>query len=457
MLLGITLIAAGFIFNKFVVEILIADFSPDWTRDNSIASFRGNAAIISLQMSLISMGALFIVKRPQLRITWKMVTLTSGAVIFTVIAIEVFLLVWMANFASVEDRTTYGNLAQVTRDNSLAFSSDRYLGFVPTRNYTSVDGNRHNSLGFRGDEIAVPKPRGTYRIAMIGGSTTYGNGTGTDYTKSYPYRLEETLNGAGYDFVEVINAGVPSYSTWESLINFQFRVLDLEPDLIVIYHGSTDLIDRFVLPFDAYTGDNAGSRADLLREQHSAWDVLLVTRMARQSLGFRTQEKWLRTYKGVSTNVWLEYSSGRREWQVQSWLGYLPQESSGSSSGKVSAEQIVTQNSPEFFERNIRNMIATGQAQGIPVVIMTFAFSADASDQEVIRSDLWATETVRQNHILRQVCDSTPAFCFDFAREFPADTELWNHDGVHLNQNGARLKAKLVGDFISESGFLDAR
>ena len=58
-----------------------------------------------------------------------------------------------------------------------------------------------------------------------------------------------------YENIEVINAGVPGYTSWETLINFQFRVLDIEPDLIIIYHGTNDTHARLVLP-KFYQSDN---------------------------------------------------------------------------------------------------------------------------------------------------------------------------------------------------------
>lgn len=44
-----------------------------------------------------------------------------------------------------------------------------YLGY---ENNSDYDKNAHNSLGFRGPEIE-PKDNETYRIALVGGSSTY--------------------------------------------------------------------------------------------------------------------------------------------------------------------------------------------------------------------------------------------------------------------------------------------
>ena len=48
------------------------------------------------------------------------------------------------------------------------------------------------------------------------------------------------------DEVEVLNAGVPGYNSWESAIDFQTRVLDAEPDLVVVFFGVNDVHARLV-------------------------------------------------------------------------------------------------------------------------------------------------------------------------------------------------------------------
>ena len=56
----------------------------------------------------------------------------------------------------------------------------------------------------------------------------------------------------------MIHAGGPGYGSHESLINLSLCVLDLEPDLIIVYHGINDVHFRFVWPPAAYRGDNSG-------------------------------------------------------------------------------------------------------------------------------------------------------------------------------------------------------
>ena len=89
--------------------------------------------------------------------------------------------------------------------------------------------------GFRLPELPDRKEPGKIRIAFLGGSTTQGG------YRPYPERTVAILNAAGgTNRYEALNAACSSYSTHQSLIVLQRLVLDLEPDLICIYHGWND-------------------------------------------------------------------------------------------------------------------------------------------------------------------------------------------------------------------------
>jgi len=100
-----------------------------------------------------------------------------------------------------------------------------------------------NNFGFRGRDIALPKPPHTFRIICIGGSTTE-EGLGDEAT--YPSILEKELRRIfATDAIEVINCGVSGLATTTHLMRFA-EYLHLEPDLLVAYEGVNDL--AFNLP-----------------------------------------------------------------------------------------------------------------------------------------------------------------------------------------------------------------
>ena len=99
-----------------------------------------------------------------------------------------------------------------------------------------------NSQGLRDKEYSLQKPDNTYRILMVGDSFIEGQGQEIENTVSK--LLEKSLTSAAINKkVEVINAGVLSYSP---LLEYQYlkeRGLALNPDLVILNFDMGDVID----------------------------------------------------------------------------------------------------------------------------------------------------------------------------------------------------------------------
>ncbi|MBA2113887.1 SGNH/GDSL hydrolase family protein [Bremerella alba] len=101
-----------------------------------------------------------------------------------------------------------------------------------------------NSLGFRGPEISVDKRPGIRRIAVMGGSSVFGYLVpGKDSASGQLVAiLERQLKHDGCDVsLEVINAGVPSFTLAQCLGRFETQVAPLKPDIVVLYLGWNDI------------------------------------------------------------------------------------------------------------------------------------------------------------------------------------------------------------------------
>jgi lysophospholipase L1-like esterase len=123
--------------------------------------------------------------------------------------------------------------------------------FLQVRASSLVAVNRH---GFRGDPIELRKAPRTFRIFTLGGSTTLGIGT-SSYEDTYPFKLQTLLRQRYPDVViEVQNAGSAWYTTAHLLIDYQLRVRQFEPDLIVLFEAINDLYRSFSPPWWAVGG-----------------------------------------------------------------------------------------------------------------------------------------------------------------------------------------------------------
>ncbi len=109
-----------------------------------------------------------------------------------------------------------------------------------------------NSNGFRGDEIALKKPEGVFRIFLLGGSTVFA--ADVPFEKSHGYLLEKLLQARYPEKkIEVQNGGYDWYTSEHSLIQYLFKIKEYRPDLIVMWHGVNDLCRSF--PGEASYGE----------------------------------------------------------------------------------------------------------------------------------------------------------------------------------------------------------
>ena len=142
---------------------------------------------------------------------------------------------------------------------------------LPYRNH---EPNQHfetyniNNEGFRGPEISKEKPENTYRIFVLGGSTTFGAGSTSDGT-TIPGYLQKEFDNVNLDFkVEVINAGQMGLTSWGETQIVKNSLVHYDPDLIIVYDGFNDLVQPYSLIRDGTTANSAFDEF---------WDQLRVT------------------------------------------------------------------------------------------------------------------------------------------------------------------------------------
>lgn len=97
-----------------------------------------------------------------------------------------------------------------------------------------------NSHGFRGPEITKEKLLDTYRIFVVGGSTTFGFGSTSDQTTIPGYLQKKFDDEKLGKKIQVINAGINGADSFREVNYIKKILLDFEPDLFIIYDGIND-------------------------------------------------------------------------------------------------------------------------------------------------------------------------------------------------------------------------
>ena len=367
------------------------------------------------------------------------------SILLVFIVLEITTRVWLNNFAGERRFLKYASLRQLQKKyahTGRKWALHRYLGHYPAPNYQKGP-NKHNSLGYRSDEIVLPKPEGVLRIVCMGGSTTYTTEI-EDYKLSYPALLEKELVGRGYKNVEVINAGVGAWTSWESLINFEFRILDIEPDIIIIYHGINDLIARMVWPAEAYRGDNSGQSTPVTMPMPSIFEYSSLLRYFMIRMGL------VKPHSSIDRHIAKAPETYRYDdFYKQKIAGTYPE----GIFKNTSIKQMLTTNKPKYFKRNIENIVAIANYRDIKTVLATFAHSPLFPDDPVVSSEECIAAYSEMNQVLKDISAETGANLFDFTSVFPTDKSYYT-DGRHVNVEGAKLKAKLFADYLIESGLV---
>lgn len=290
-----------------------------------------------------------------------------------------------------------------------------------------------NAQRFRGPLVDSIKPAGTVRIVLLGGSTTFGWGVPDDQSIDAHLRalLPARLPGRR---VEVINAALDGYDSWQLLERVRGDVLALDPDLLVVNEGVNDV--RSAPLEDLVDAD----------PRTLMWEIPLRRMRAEAARG------------GPFLRSRLKHAS-----RLVQFAGLMRDQIRAVGRGTPRADPSAESRYPvyldaaDYFERNMRAIGALARARGIAVLYGTPASSLRTNHQPTDRSTItyWlndAEETqVYRDTLAARLQGATEAMARDglvtaYVRpEVPSDEFL---DDAHLTNDGNRRVAGIFADAI---------
>jgi len=298
---------------------------------------------------------------------------------------------------------------------------------IPGTNYPNPQGYREiplhlvtNSAGLRGPEVRPEKPTDGFRVVCLGGSTTQGYyEDGDTYPRQLETMLRRRLPGRT---VEVLNAGVQGYSTAESLVNFEFRLLPYRPDVVIVYHGMNDLKASLA---PGFRSDYAHWRRDLLPprplvvDRLPAWlDVSAIYVLSREAVLARSRKtQWQRSLY----DAWPDFQSDLAGLQA--------------------------------FRSNLRSLVAVARGSGVSPVLATFYYWPMVDTPEARKT---ARGISSQNEVVCALGRELSVPVADIAQEMPRDASL-TFDGIHFTPEGNRVRAEILLRTLEQSGIISPR
>jgi hypothetical protein len=221
--LGAGYILAGLVFNKFT----LAPFAGDGEVDG-LASI----AVPLLQLTLVAYGVATLRGHRTLA---PQVTLLLVTVLFSLVAIEVFIRVYIFGLDGLSPRKMK-SFTSLGTTRLVRASDNPELIFELVPNSESLFKLAHfesNSEGWRDRLYSLEKPEGVVRIAVVGDSFTMGSGIEIDDV--YHSVLESRLNAMSDESqFEFLSFGVGTYDVRSYTSIIKEEVLRYDPDLILI-------------------------------------------------------------------------------------------------------------------------------------------------------------------------------------------------------------------------------
>ena len=329
-------------------------------------------------------------------------------------------------------------------DLMLDFDSERFWRLKPDvtindPNNTFWQGTVSNSLGFRCPEFLLEKQPSTLRVVCFGDSSTFGIGARMEDT--WPAQLQQMLADktdqpgsrspeSNIRRVEVINAGVPGYTSYQGLQHMRQKLDLLDPDIVMASYANNDFWH-----WDNQTDDQHAGR---LKHNGHVRRVLMHSRFVQV-----IDAAFSRLQNHVTTET-ASTASPNQHWAEAATFNYMDP-----------VEEWTRRVPLKSFKDNVNRMADMCEQRRLPLILVKWPDQPQAAGkwspriayQEVLE-DIAAERKLQIADVVR---------LFQKNRDWSIDTFVPN-DIVHVNRNGNALAAMAARDAIqrvqSESDYV---
>ncbi|MGC8739479.1 MAG: hypothetical protein ACP5UA_12675 [Candidatus Hydrogenedens sp.] len=125
-------------------------------------------------------------------------------------------------------------------------------------------------------------------------------------------------------------------------------------------------------------------------------------------------------------------------------------------------EKMLLNNPPIWFEQNLTNLVLLAKSKSIIPVLTTYALNKSGHNNHFIARDAESISIINQimtsaikemNAVIEKTATEQHIPFIDIDNSYPVDGNLFT-DLIHNNEQGARVKAELIGKFLIDSGLV---
>jgi len=274
-----------------------------------------------------------------------------------------------------------------------------------------------NAHGYRGDDFVDRKSPGTIRIITLGCSCTFGIASAYSYAMALQQLLNRNEAGKRY---EVINAGVPGYSSFQGVKVLESELVEYRPDIVTVFFGWND---------------------HWLAKYFQDKDQKTPSRTAQFLLDHASRLRLIQALERLSASI---HGLGRKH-------------------GTSEMYRV----SPQDYRLNLERIIDDAETCGSKVALVTAptAFSQPSDVPDYLVEDGFIADKAtlfrihrEYNDIVREVARSKSVLLIDCAAGFDASPKkkaLFGEDGIHPNEAGHWLIALKVFRGFLRQGWID--
>lgn len=300
----------------------------------------------------------------------------------------------------------------------LRYRPHPYLNYVCNGDWTFPDGTRpHLPIGIR-DPGFPPRGKrpGVFRIVALGESTTYGMYV-KKASQAWPHLVGQALAQTLQADVEVVNAGVPNYTTWEMTGMAAFWLPEFAPDLVLVHTG---LNDAFAVAYP----DEGGPDGTTFRHP---WSQRPIPR----PLAAAMRASHLARVLGTGLLRRQGYAPGDMGAAIQ-WA--LPPE--------AEVRDHAARATGKYFRRNVETLLALIRRAGARPVLVDMPLNPRFARGQGTYYDAVSAAVLRDNQILHEIGTAEGVPVVALAARL-RDPGLFV-DAAHVNAKGMAQKAQGV-------------